>query len=58
MGYPNQDGIQLLRVEDYVDGKLVEVFAKEAQLDEEHGGFYGAVYNEFFKWMDIKYSLH
>ncbi len=52
MGDPDDEGMQTLIVEDYVDGKLVEVFREKALLTEEYEG---EVYDRFFKWMDLNY---
>lgn len=52
MGYPDENSKQQLTVQDYVDGKLVEVFNKKTILSNE---FSGEIYNEFFKWEDLNY---
>ncbi|GAE89979.1 XAC2610-related protein [Acetivibrio straminisolvens] len=52
MGNPDGEGMQTLIVEDYVEGKLVEVFREKALLTEEYEG---EVYDRFFKWLDLNY---
>ncbi|WP_105616461.1 XAC2610-related protein [Vallitalea okinawensis] len=56
IGYPfeNEYGEHLhtLRVEDFIDGELVEVFNKDTLVTEE---FSGEIYDEFFRWWDLNY---
>lgn len=52
MGDPDSEGMQTLRVEDYVDGKSVEVFREKALLTTDYEG---EVYDRFFLWLDINY---
>lgn len=53
MGQPNENNYQILTVQDYVDGKLVEVFRNETILTDK---FEGKIYDEFFQWGDLNYK--
>jgi hypothetical protein len=52
MGYPDSEGMQALLVEDYIDGKLVEVFREKTLLTTS---FSDKVYDSFFLWLDLEY---
>ena len=54
MGYPDENNCQQLTVQDYIDGRLVEVFNKKTIL---LNNFSGEIYDEFFKWKDLNYQL-
>lgn len=53
MGYPDENNLQLLTVQDYVDGKLVKVFTEKPVLPNDN--YEGKAYDEFFKWLDLNY---
>jgi hypothetical protein len=54
MGYPDDNDNQILSVQDYRNGHLVEVFHEKALLKGEEG-FTGEVYDKFFLWHDLNY---
>lgn len=56
MDNSEEEGIQILRVEDYRQGELVEVFSKKASLENSEDALIGEVFDEFFLWENLNYS--